>query len=175
MESKPTPKANQLTEVVQGRAVTSAKTGETSLIARGLTAIRQDLTALSQSNDDFCYRQARDLYNRITDYGRREFFTDEAQKQLRELFTSFLDFANNGYEKAYFPLAGMYKDGAGVTTDSVKAEKYGHLALNWFLSNQSLEQCEVWEDAGWIYLNAGDDAHDFRTPVFWFRKAPEQL
>ena len=62
--------ADQLPIITSRRAINATATASTSLIGRGLSAIQRKETGITQTELDVRYRQARDIYNRITNYGR---------------------------------------------------------------------------------------------------------
>lgn len=165
--------ADQLPIIGGSRAINSGTKASTSLIGRGLSAIQNKETGLAKSDLDARYRQARDIYNRITDYGEQNRFNVELLpkqgellkdprllqlqplynliKQLADVFTVFQQLADAGYGNAYFPLAIMYRGGQGISQNIDKADYYGRKAFDWCFANQALNDPEIWTDLGWMY------------------------
>ncbi len=187
--------ADQLPSISGNSAISAIATSSTSLIGRGLSAIQHKETGLSQSELDARYRQARDIYNRITDYGWEKRFNSESMpkygvqfdlfednqlpffvmlQQLADVFTEFQQLANKGYGKAYFPLASMYLGGQGISKNIKKAHYYGRLAFDWCFVNQGLDDPEIWRDLGTMYGKGCGVERSYRQTVFWYRKAAEQ-
>ena len=163
--------------------VTTTKTKSTSLLGRGLVAILNQKTGLAIEDQDKRYRQARDIYNRITDYGEESRFKVELlptqeellkepllkqlqpfynlMKQLAEVFTVFQELANQGYGRAYFPMCLMYKGGQGIAKNIEKSERYGKFAFNWCFENQILNEPEIWTDLAQLYNFGENDDLDY--------------
>ena len=163
----------QLPVINTSHNVTATKGKSSSLLGRGLAAIQRKETGVVLSDLDSRYRQARDIYNRITDYGEENRFKVEllptAQelleepllqqlqpfynqiRKLAEVFTVFQELANQGYARAYFPLCLMYKGGQGIAQNIEKSEYYGKLAFTWCSENQTLNEPEIWTDLGWLH------------------------
>jgi uncharacterized protein len=173
--------ADQLPIITGTRAVnTTATTPSTSLIGRGLSAIQRKETGIARTELDARYRQARDIYNRITNYGSTDGFSVEGLpiynerpdlfkcnnslsqlepyfaniQQLKEVSLVFQKLADKGYGKAFFPLAKMYNGGQGIKTNFEKAGYYRRLGLDWCLTQQSRNDPEMWMDLG--YMNESD-------------------
>jgi uncharacterized protein len=186
--------AEQLPTIrITQNAITTEKKPST-LLGRGLAAIQsQKLTVIEQ---DKRYRQARSIYNRITDYGFESRFNSEAMpkrsgqidlfednplqpyfdmlKQLADIFIVFQQLADQGYGKAYFPLANMYEGGRGISQNIEKTMYYGSLAFDWCFANQSLNDPEVWKDLAGMFRYGRDVKEDEQQAVFLYRKAAEQ-
>lgn len=188
--------ADQLPITSGTRAVNAAVTPSTSLIGRGLSAIQNKETGLARTELDTRYRQARDIYNRITDYGwecrfdakllpkRSEQFDlfDDNQllqlqpffaklQQLADTFIVFQQLADKGYGKAYFPLARTYWGGQGITKNIEKNNFYSCLAFDWCFSNKALNDPEIWTDLGWMYECGRGVEQDDEQAVFWYEQA----
>ena len=58
-------------------AVNTTATPASSLLGCELAAIESKQTGIAVADLDSCYRQARDSYNRITDYGEENSFKDK--------------------------------------------------------------------------------------------------
>ncbi|MGZ8946055.1 MAG: tetratricopeptide repeat protein [Methylococcaceae bacterium] len=182
----------QMPVISTPRNVATTDKKSSSLIGRGLIAIMNKETDLTLSEQDARYRQARDIYNRITDYGNEKRFNAallpkrgeqfdplEANQlqpfftllqQLSDVSTVFQQLADKGYGKAYFPLAYMYQFGQGLSQSIPKTNYYSLLASKWCHANQSLNDPEIWADLGWMY----QCAQYVEEAVFWYRKAAEQ-
>jgi len=189
----------QLPIINTSHNVTATKGESSSLLGRGLTAIQRKETGVVSSDLDSRYRQARDIYNRITDYGREDRFKVEllptqeellnepllqqlqpfynSMKELVDVCAVFQELANQGYGKAYLPLVNIYWGGQGVSQDIEKSCGYSCLSSDWLLANQSLNDPEIWRYLGWKYqcgilgfdVNQADE-----KAAFWYRKAAEQ-
>lgn len=188
--------ADQLPIISGVSAVDTTALVKTSLIGRGLSAIQRKKTGIVLSDLDIRYRKARDIYNRITDYGyysldlnfdlitkRAELYDDnqllklrplfEKLQQLKNLFTEFQLLADQGYGKAYYPLSSMYEGGQGISKNTEKEEFYRELASDWLYDNRGLEDPEIWTDFEYIrfiYVYEDDD----KKELFWCRKAANQ-
>ena len=188
--------ADQLPIISGTRAINATSTASTSLIGRGLSAIQRKETGIARTEQDTRYRQARDIYNRITDYGWESRFNCEAMpkqaeqldlfednplqpffamlRQLADAFTVFQQLADKGYGKAYFPLARMYWGGQGISENIEKVDYYSRMAFDWCFANQGLNDPEIWCDLGWMYESGHGVEQDDEQAVFWYRKAAEQ-
>ncbi len=175
-------------------ATTTTDKKSSTLLGRGLAAIQSQQLVIA--DQDQRYRQARDIYNRITDYGwinhvyskdipkhsgQFDLFEDnplqpyfDKLQQLVDVFTVFQQLADKGYGKAYFPLARMYGGGQGINENIEKKEYYNRLAFNWCFANQGLNDPEIWTDLGYMYQNGQGLEQDDELAVFWYRKAAEQ-
>ncbi|WP_019864991.1 tetratricopeptide repeat protein [Methylovulum miyakonense] len=163
--------ADQLPIIQTARHVTVADKKSTTLLGRGLAAIQSQKLAIVEQ--DKRYRQARDIYNRITDYGYTSRFDCQLMpklsvqadlfevnrlqpfygmlQQLADVYKVFQQLADEGYGKAYFPLACMFNGGQGISKDDEKHDYYSKLAFDWYFANQALDDLEVWTDLGWMY------------------------
>lgn len=146
-----------------------------SLAERGLLAI-QIGTKLAQTKDnDALYRQARAVYDLITDNGGVSWFGERLGRKwipisaLTEAFTTFQRLAADGYGKAYYPLSTLYGGEQSLKGDKNLARHFSKLALDWCLANSSKGDPEIWNDLGICYLH-----EDNEQAVHWFRKAAEQ-
>lgn len=182
----------QLPVINTSHNVTATKGQSNSLLGRGLAAIQRKETCVVLSDLDSRYRQARDIYNRITDYGDIDRFKVELlptqeellnepllkqlqpfydlMKQLADVFAVFQELANQGYGKAYLPLSNMYWGGRGINENKDKAFDYSRLASNWCLANQSLNDTEIWCYLGCLHYYDGEN----EEATFLYRKAAEQ-
>ncbi|MEI6268197.1 MAG: tetratricopeptide repeat protein [Methylococcaceae bacterium] len=121
------------------------------------------------------YRQARNIYNRLTNDGNEARFNEELslkqdtqmnlfevdyldqepllviRQQLVDVFSVFQYLANQSYGKAYVPLAQMYRGGQGIEKNLDKAGYYSVLAYEWCFANQALNDPEIWTDLAWLY------------------------
>jgi len=178
--------ADQLPIIIQTRAVNFGVTTSTSLIGRGLSAIQRKETGFAQPEMDKQYKQATDIYNCITNYSyERRFNCEDMPKrgkqldmfdhnplqpyfdklqQLANVFTVFQQLADQGYGKAYFPLARMYEGGQGISQNLGKADYYCHLAYDWYLANQALNEPEIWRNLAWSFRHGSHwDIHLFQA------------
>lgn len=167
-----------------------------SLLGRGLTTIQSRQSAIADQH--VCYRKARDVYDRITDYGLFRRFDPEilpnsgAQidlpiddrinqlqplidqtNQLASVFIQLKQLADENYGKAYFVLGRMYWGGQGISKDVSKKKYFDFLALEWLSNHCDLNDPEIWRDLGWMYKNSlGKEAQE--AALFWYSKAAEQ-
>ena len=120
---------NQIPVISTSHNVTITDKKPSSLIGRGLIAIQRKETGLTLFEQDARYRQARDIYNRITHYGDANRFNADLLpnqhellenpkliqlqpffsilQQLADVFIVLQQLVNQGYGKAYFPIARM--------------------------------------------------------------------
>lgn len=158
------------------RSITVSIVHRGSLVARGLAAI-QNGTKLAQIKDnDTLYRQARDVYDLITDcpeaswwYARigREWMPISA---LTEAFITFQRLAAEGYGKAYYPLSMLYGGKHSLNSDTSLAQHFAKQAVDWCLANSIQDDPEIWNDLGCLYM---DSIRDSDQAIKWFRKAAE--
>ncbi len=151
----------------QGLTATTEKRG--SLVARGMAAILSNTTLVLTKDNYALYRQARDVWNRITDDGNKFGFGDIWSKnefaELKISYDTFLMLADAGFEKAYFPLAMMFSVGVPVYSDDGKemiridnkqAQHYAQLSFNWCRGKQFSEEAvfdpEACNDLGVLYM-----------------------
>jgi len=122
-----------------------------SLVARGMTA-------LSKNEDDAIYRQARETYNKLTHNGAGCWSGyEERRVPLTKALEIFLKLATKGYEKAFFPLSTLYSGDQSIKGDSVQSERYYRLALHWLHANEHLNDVEIWNDLGMLYLGKNNE------------------
>lgn len=137
--SKPDNLPNQLTD--QSLVTSSGK--HQSLVARGMLT-------LSKEGDDAIYRQARTIYNDLTE-NLMVFFhghDDEMKVSTIKAFEIFKKLAAKGYGKAFLPLAVMYDIDSFIDNDPVQVEHYRKLARHWLHANEHLNDPEVYCDLG---------------------------
>lgn len=150
-----------LPAVIPAQKVAVSTTQHGSLAGRGLVALRK--------NNDAHYRQTREVYNRLTDYGLGQWVGyEEREIPLTETLNSFKLLAASGYGKAYFPLSALYSGHQSIEGDSTKAERYRKLALGWLHANQHLNDPEIWHDLGALYIGEKTE-----LAVNWFQKAAD--
>lgn len=186
--------ADQLPSTTQTRALNKPATTSITLLGRGLETLKSREIGAIRTELDSRYRNARDMYNRITDYGEERRFNvqllpkpEEMSKtppllqsffnlfqQLLDVFKVFEQLANQEYGKAYFPLANMYQGGQGVSQNNEKVEYYSRLAFEWCMKNQSSDDPEIWGDLSVMYTNGHGAPQSEEQAVFWVRKAAEQ-
>jgi TPR repeat protein len=175
----------------------ASKARSSTLLGRGLAAIEQQKLVLA--NQDNQYRQARDAYDQITDYGFRrcfdvglipkqmgqiDLFADETPQKLQPLiemtqqlvglFCQFKQLASNGYGKAYVLLSKMYMGGQGVEKNLEQSDYYSRLALEWCLARQGINDSELWNDLGWLYGYGRGVELDNEATVYWTTRAAEK-
>ena len=171
------------------------------LIVENTIQHKETNIGISLSNLDAQYREARDIYNRITDYGDHNDFDADLLPNQRELlenpqllqlqpfffklqqlaavFIVFQQLADQDYGKAYFPLANMYSGMQGIRTNSEKSDYYEYLAFSWCFSNQILSDPEIWCDLGNMYLygfcaTQGNYETDDEEAFICYEKSAEQ-
>ena len=176
-----------------------ANPGLTStLLGRGLATIQKNQLVIA--DQDARYRKARDTYDRITDYGRERFFNPELLPktgtqfnlfadelvsvlqplidqtiQLADTFRQLKELADEGYGKAYFALANIYKGGQGITENKKRCEYFNNLSFKWLLNNQVLDDPEICRDLGRISFDRwSKQEEDLDQSIFWYKKAAEQ-
>lgn len=134
----------------QGLAATTEKRG--SLVGRGLAAVLSNTQLALTEDNDALYRQAREVYNRLTDDGLGSWFGySEREQPLTDAMNTFLQLASEGYGKAYFPLSTLYGGEQSAKGDIVQAERFHKLALDWLHANEHLNDPEIWHDLGVLY------------------------
>ena len=172
--------------------------GTTStLLGRGLAAIHNKQLLIA--DQDKHYRQARDVYDRITHFGleRRfdpknlpkpgtqlDLFANEPSDplqplidqiyQLIDVFRRLKRLAEEGYGKAYFVLARIYWGGQGVEKDIELNDYFSKKSFAWLTNHNRLNDPEIWRDLGWTYKNGRGVEQDNEQAVYWYRKAAEQ-
>lgn len=151
----------------QGLSATTEKRG--SLVARGMTVILSNNQEVMRKSDDVIYRQARDVYNRLTDDGLGSWIGyKEREAPLTEALITFLQLASEGYGKAYFPLSTLYSGEQSIQGDQAQTERYHKLAFDWLRANQHLSDPKIWHDLGALYVG-----NDIELCIHWFQKAAE--
>jgi len=154
--------------VAQELAATTEKRG--SLVARGMVAVLANKRQMLTRSNDALYRQAREVYNRLTDDGLGAWFGyKEREIPLTEAFNSFQQLATEGYGKAYFPLSTLYGGEQSVKGNIVQAECFRKLAFDWLYASQLQNDPEIWHDLAVLYCF--DDEIDLA--IFWFNKAAD--
>ena len=187
---------NQIPVISTSHNVTITDKKPSSLIGRGLIAIQRKETGLTLFEQDARYRQARDIYNRITHYGDANRFNADLLpnqhellenpkliqlqpffsilQQLADVFIVLQQLVNQGYGKAYFPIARMYEGGQGIKKNINKADYYSRMAFDWCLSSQEPNAPEIWLDLGSMYSGCCNGIeHNNEKALVWCRKAAE--
>jgi len=132
-----------------------------SLVARGIAALR--------TVNDVRYRQAREVYNQLTDDGLASWYGyEERILPLTVTLKSFKALASEGFGKAYFPLSTLYGGEQSIKGDAVQAERYRKLSFDWLHANEHLNDPEIWRDLGVLYVG-----NDVNLSIHWFQKAAE--
>lgn len=155
----------------QGLTASVEKRG--SLVARGMAAVWVNKQYALTRNSDARYRQAREVYNRLTDDGLGSWFGyKEREAPLTEALNTFLQLAAEGYGKAYFPLSTLYRGEQSIQGNPAQAERYHKLAFDWLYANQLKNDPEIWNDLGKLYLTSADDRNNNLSMAFrWFLEA----
>lgn len=155
----------------QGLTASVEKRG--SLVARGMAAVWVNKQYALTRNNDARYRQAREVYNRLTDDGLGSWFGyKEREAPLTEALNTFLHLAAEGYGKAYFPLSTLYRGEQSIQGNPAQAERYHKLAFDWLYANQLKNDPEIWNDLGKLYLTSADDRNNNLSMAFrWFLEA----
>lgn len=171
--------ADQLPIISGTRAVNATATASTSLLGRGLVAILNQKTeiAVAIADQEKRYRQARDVYNRITSDGNQDCtgncWTDEELAELSDAFETFQRLANTGYGKAYFPLSQFYRGGQSIPGNNVLAQRYVYFAFNWCFDNQLQNDSEIWNDLGTLYRLGDVVETDYTLALYWYQQAAD--
>lgn len=184
--------AERLPSVSVQRNLSSPFSSSTSMVGRGLEAIRNVSANVPLGNLEERYCLARGSYNRITDDGNEIRFNCDAtakvihgneseslrpffsmRQQLKQDFSTFQELADQGYGKAYFPLARMYLGGQGISRKADKAEYYMRMAFNWCTTHQALADPEIWMDLAEMYGNGFGIEQNPVQSLSWCRKAAE--
>ena len=150
---------------------------EQGLIARGMEAVLHTNDPTLAEDFDAIYRQARDMYDHITELGDKSGFnavwTQKDLDDLKEVLDTFNRLAENEYGKAYFPLSLLYSGGRSFPVHKENAQRYAKLALEWCIANQNLCDPEIWNDLGRLYW-LGDVVETSHEQAFhWYQKAAE--
>lgn len=157
-----------------GLAATTEKRG--SLVARGMVAVLANHRQVLVKDNDARYRQAREVYNRLTDDGLGAWSGyEEREAPLTEALNTFLQLAAEGYGKAYYPLSTLYGGDQSIKGDPVQAERFRKLAFDWLFANQLQNDPEIWNDLGKLYLYLASDSSKYygngNIALLWFLKA----
>ena len=127
-----------------------------SLVMRGIMAIKESKAlALTQGNDAL-YREARDAYNCITDYGNKhgvgDIWSTDELAELKTALDAFQRLADKQYGKAYFPLSRFYTGHQSIPEIKELAQRYLVESFDWCYANQLESDPEIWNDLGSLYL-----------------------
>ena len=162
-----------LPAVIAAQAVSVLSEQRTSLVGRGMAAVLSNNKHALTKASDALYRQAREVYNRLTDDGLGSWFGyKEREISLTEAFNSFRQLADEGYGKAYFPLSNLYGGEQSIQGDQRQAERYRKLAFDWLYANQLKNDPEIWNDLGKLYLKSASDRNNNLSIAFrWFLDA----
>jgi TPR repeat protein len=152
-------------------AVQSEKRG--SLVGRGIVAVLANKQQALTKNNDAIYRQAREVYNQLTDDGLGSWLGyKERELPLTEVFNSFQRLAAEGYGKAYYPLSTLYGGEQSINGDPAQAELFRKRAFDWLFANQLQNDPEIWNDLGKLYLTSGaDNCIEGSIALHWFLEA----
>lgn len=150
---------------VQGLSALAEKRG--SLVARGMAAVLANHLQVLAKDNDARYRQAREVYNRLTSDGLDSWY--EHREQEVSLTDIFRQLANEGYGKAYLPLSVLYRGAPFVgISDHQQADRFEQLAFDWLHTNQHLNDPEIWHDLGALYVG-----NNVELAIHWFHKAAD--
>ena len=152
--------------VAQELTASTEKRG--SLVARGMAAVLTNNQREQANENDARYRQAREVYNRLTNDGLDSWY--EHREQEVPLTDVFRQLANEGYGKAYFPLSVLYRGAPFVgISDHQQADRFEQLAFDWLHANELQNDPEIWHDLGALCMSA----HVEETAIHWFQKAAD--
>ena len=144
---------------------------------RGLVAVQESKGLALTKDSDALYRQARDVYNHITNDGFRSGAVYRAvgsPQQLIELrlaFEALQKLADSHYGKAYFPLAIIYRGGQSMPFDEERTRHYRKMACDWCIANRHQNDPEIWNDLG-THWPLGE-AVKKNGKLYWYQKAAE--
>jgi TPR repeat protein len=116
------------------------------------------------------YREARVLFNHETAF--RNWRVD-GNPAIAAAFSTFQQLADEGYQKAYYPLSVLYRSVQQSETGQSRSERMAQLAFECCLTRQADEDVELWCDLGDMYKNGHGVAQDPEQAEVWFRKAAE--
>jgi uncharacterized protein len=160
-----------------------------------MNTIKSNANVTDSTDLETTYRQARDVYNQITDYGNSTRFKPELIPpnieclneldqqlqpfykliyQLRDLFIIFQKLADLHFSKAYFPLAIMYLGVQGITSNRKKSDFYFTQFFIWCFEHREILPVEILTELGYMYLNAKGVEQNYVEAVTCYRKAAEQ-
>lgn len=143
-----------------------------SLVTRGLVAVQNRMNLALTKNNDALYRQARTVYNLITHDGGTTWVGERLGRgwlpssTLADAFEVFRQLASEGYGKAYYPLSTLYGGEQSIVGDKNLSQHFAKLAFEWCFASRLLNDPEIWNDLGNIYLH-----QDNEQALHWFRKA----
>lgn len=146
-----------------------------SLVERGLLAIQNATNQALKKDNEALYRQARDVYDLITDCGGTSWSGERIGREwvpisaLTEAFNTFQRLATEGYGKAYYPLSTLYGGEQSVKGDKNLAQHFSKLAFDWGLANSNLNDPEIWNDLGQLYQH-----RDIELAAHWCHRAAVQ-
>lgn len=170
---------DQLPIITSEKNISTAKTASTTLLGRGLAAIKSQRLQLNLvAIPDEIYRQARDIFNRITGYGDQvcvagDSWSDEELAELYDCFDKLNRLVNIDYGKAFFLLWNLYRGGAKAHRNEILAETFGQKAFDWCFDNQFENDPEIWNDLGALYrLGIGCEV-DEKLAMYWFRQSAD--
>lgn len=149
------------------------------LVSRGLNEMLELISqptkqVLQTSNNDVVYRQARDIYNDLTNDGFGIWTGHEDRKKpLTDALLIFQQLANQGYGKAFYPLSTLYCGEQSIPANLTLADHYSKLAFDYLCNNQLLDDVEIWSDLGKLYFmrEREKEKPDWTLPYYWFEKA----
>ncbi|MEQ1621823.1 MAG: SEL1-like repeat protein [Methylococcales bacterium] len=170
---------DQLPIISSEKNISTIKSSSTTLLGRGLAAIKSQSLQLNLVEiPDEIYRQARDIFNRITGYGDQvcvagDSWNDEELAELYDCLDKLNRLVNIDYGKAFFLLWNLYRGGAKAHRNEILAETFGQKAFDWCFDNQFENDPEIWNDLGTLYrLGIGCEV-DEELAMYWFRQSAD--
>ena len=119
---------------------------------------------MQKTQNDALYRQAREVYDHISNQGLFWFSKTDGNDPMMEAFNTFDQLAAENYGKAYFPRYSIYEHMHQL--NSAIVEPYKQLAINWLRANQSLDDPEIWHDLGVTY-----GVENIELAIHWLQKS----
>ena len=119
------------------QSLTVAAEKRSSLVVRGLMALRKDNDAL--------YRQARDVFD--LDDGTENWNVAD-NPTIHIAFKILQRLADENYGKAYYPLSCLYSSKRDIEEGQYLAQHFAQLAFDWCFDNKDNQDVELWCDLG---------------------------
>ncbi len=154
--------------------LSAEKTAELAVKAHSTTGL------VLTKDSDALYREARDVYSRITGEGNiLGGWSIGELAELKKAFEVFCRLADEQYGKAYLPLSMIYyvyryyqwcKDDSHYEYEEL-AHRYAHLAFDWCSTNQHQNDPEIWNDLGTLYWEEETVETNYELAHYWYQKA----
>lgn len=161
------PERNNLPVARGVQAIAVSTEQRSSLIGRGLAALKLDNAAL--------YRQARAVFDRrdgIRNWGSAD------NPAIFSAFKIFQRLADEDYGKAYYPLSILFSGRNDIEDGETQARHYTQLAFEWCLFNQTNDDAELWCDLADMHNVAFGESYGVpqskEMAEAWYRKSAEQ-